>query len=168
MFIKSIILFMVGYLLYTSKLLMLAPVHNKFMFLFTHSNQFQISDLVDNVHFSESVYYELFFEATPQIILQVVNWLYTTYMGGTIFENNPILLVSIFSSGFTLLFQIQKIVRIKLAGKKISDIETGFEGIVYKVITRDKVCPVEADKELSTAIKVNFSKADLEPSSLTL
>jgi hypothetical protein len=142
---------------------MLAPIHNKFMFWLTHSNQFQISDLVDNVHFSESVYYELFFEATPQIILQVINWLYTIYMGGTIFENNSILLISIFSPGFTLLFQVQKIVRIKIAGKKISDIETGFEGIVYKAITQDKVSPVDADKE-PTAIIVNFSKADLEPS----
>ena len=145
MFIKSVILFIVGYLLYTSKLLMLAPIHNKFMFWFTNSNQFQISDLVDNVHFTQSVYYELFFEATPQIILQVLNWWYYIDLGGSIYANNPTLLVSIISSGLTFLFQVQRIVRTKLAGKKVSDMKTGFEGIVYKAITQDKVSRIAVE-----------------------
>ena len=134
MIVKSLVLFLAGYLLYTSKLLMLAPIYNNFMFWFTHSNQFQSTDLVSNEHFSESVYYEIFFESVPQIILQVINWLYTTYYGGTIYANNKFLLISVLSSGLTFLFHTQKLIRVKWAGMKIADIKTGFEGISYNEV----------------------------------
>ena len=153
MVVKSLVLFLVGYLLYTSKLMMLAPIHNKFMLWFTHSNQFQSNQLVDNENFSQSVYYELFFEAVPQIVLQVINWLYTTYMGGTIFENNLSLTISIFAGGLTFLLHVQQLIRIKLSGKKITDIKTGFENIRY---ADDK----DVDFKRTTAIVVTYAAVD--------
>ena len=156
--VKSLTLLFIGYLLYTSKLIVLAPIHNNFMFWFAQSNNFQTTQLVDNEHFSESIYYELFFESTPQIILQVLNWGSTSF-GGSVVEVNKLLFISIISSGFVLLYHSQKLVRTKLSCQKVADIKTGFEGLNFTEV--DLKPDVE---ELS--IESNFKSPTTLPESI--
>lgn len=126
MLIKSIVLFLAGYCLYTSKLLLIGPIHNTFFELFTNSKQFATTQLLDNQSFTEGVYYELFFESLPQIVIQVRNW-QSTYFGGSILTNKP-LLASVISSVATFLFHITILISYKCSCKSI---KTGFEDLVF-------------------------------------
>jgi hypothetical protein len=126
MVIKSIVLFFAGYCLYTSKLLMVGPIHNKFFNYFAQSNKFNSSELLDNESFTEGVYYELFFESLPQLVLQVLNWR-STYFGGSILVNKP-LLASIISSAVTFIYHSVTLLANRCSCKQI---KTGFEGMVY-------------------------------------
>ncbi len=124
--IKSIVLFFAGYCLYTSKLLMVGPIHNKFFQLFAQSNKFNSSELLDNESFTEGVYYELFFESLPQLVIQIRNW-QSTYFGGSILVNKP-LFASIISSAITFIYHSVTLLANRCSCKQI---KTGFEGMVY-------------------------------------
>ncbi len=59
-----------------SSLTVLGPIYNRYMQLLTFSSEHSTLFWVETELFNASLYEEIFFESTPQVILQLVNYQY--------------------------------------------------------------------------------------------
>ena len=175
-----LVFIVVGYLLYSVKLLAIRPVRNFWVQLWTGTDKFDIVEPVDLTILNESLYAELWVETIPQLILQCVNnTLMQSWSTITLFFTSVSILIIlnclyrvwyfVYQQGFsTEAIPTGLEWYVKLQGPHTAEAATGVGvlGILRTKLGMDKVKELEEKideivVELSTSQK-ELSKKDLE------
>lgn len=157
-----VVLLVLGFFLFASKLLTIGTVYNQFVQALTLSDEHNTEFWLDVALFNQSLYEEIFLESIPQVVLQMLNWSYVS-VGGDIYNSYPLLLVSVITACFTILKNIVAVIKLKRQGKKIVERVTGFEGLLINRSGKVFAVP-SAEVDDSAVVASESNHVELTPS----